>query len=147
MMALVDRALRLNPSFARGWYISGGVSCWAGQLDRAIEHAEVSLRLSPRVRIGGTLNVIGGAHFLGRRFAEAVPNLRLAIQDDPDFPEAHRHLAACLAHMGQLDEAREIVRRLRRITPRVVPSFMPHRDPEHRALLVAGLRLASAEAT
>jgi hypothetical protein len=54
MMALVDRALRLNPSFARGWYISGGVSCWAGQLDRAIEHAEVSLRLSPRVRIGGT---------------------------------------------------------------------------------------------
>jgi TolB-like protein len=114
MMALVDRALRLNPSFARGWYISGGLSCWAGQPDRGIRHAEVSLRLSPRVRIGGTLNVIGGAHFLSRRFAEAVPNLRLAIQDDPDFPEAYRHLAACLAHMGQLDEARETVRRLLR---------------------------------
>jgi hypothetical protein len=26
MMALIDRALALNPSFARGWYISGVLS-------------------------------------------------------------------------------------------------------------------------
>jgi TolB-like protein len=147
MLALVDRALRLNPSFARGWYISGGLSCWAGQLDRAVAHAELSLRLSPRVRIGGILNVIGAAHLFSRRFAEAVWNLQLAIQDDPDFPGAYRYLAACHAHLGQLDEARETVRRLRRITPRLVPSFLPYRHPEHRELLVAGLRLASAETT
>ena len=145
MMALVDRALRLNPSFARGWYISGGLSCWAGQPDRAIEHAEVSLRLSPRARVGGTLNVIGAAHLFSRRFAEAVSNLRLAIQDDPDFPGAYRHLAACYAHMGQLDEAREIVRQLRTITPLVLPNFTPHRNPEHRELLLSGLRLAASE--
>jgi hypothetical protein len=30
---------RLNPSFARGWYISGGLRLLAGQLDIAIEHA------------------------------------------------------------------------------------------------------------
>ncbi len=30
MTALVDRALTLNPSFARGWYISGAVRLWAG---------------------------------------------------------------------------------------------------------------------
>jgi hypothetical protein len=49
--------------------------------------------------------------------------------------------------MGQLDEAREAARRLRRITPRVVPGFMPYRDPAHRELLLAGLRLASAKTT
>jgi adenylate cyclase len=31
MMALVDRAPALNPSFASDWYISGLLRCWAGQ--------------------------------------------------------------------------------------------------------------------
>jgi adenylate cyclase len=48
MIALVDRALALNPSFARGWHISGTIRLWAGQSDLAIEHIEMSLRLSPR---------------------------------------------------------------------------------------------------
>jgi len=38
MITLVDRALTLNPSFARGWYISGILRRWAGQPDMAIEH-------------------------------------------------------------------------------------------------------------
>jgi hypothetical protein len=36
MMALVDRALALNPSFARGWHLSGTLRLWAGQPDIAI---------------------------------------------------------------------------------------------------------------
>jgi hypothetical protein len=28
-----------------------------------------------------------------------VPQLLLAIQDDPSHPNAHRYLAACYAHM------------------------------------------------
>jgi tetratricopeptide (TPR) repeat protein len=55
MMALVDRALALNPSYARGWLISSGLRSWAGQADTAIEHAEASLRLSPRARIGASM--------------------------------------------------------------------------------------------
>jgi tetratricopeptide (TPR) repeat protein len=135
-MALVDRALRLNPSFARGWYISGGLSCWAGLPDRAIEHVKISLRLSPRARVGGTLNVLGAAHFLSQRFDEAVPNLLLAIQEDPGFPGAYRYLAASYAHMGRLEEARDVVRRLRTITPLVAQNFVPHRYAEHRELLL-----------
>jgi len=42
MMALVDRALALNPSFARGWHISGTLRLWAGQPDIAIEHCDGS---------------------------------------------------------------------------------------------------------
>ncbi len=146
MIAMVDRALVLNPNFARGWNISGVLRLLAGQPDIAIEHIEAALRLSPRARVGTPFALIGAAHFLSRRFAEAVPKLLLAIQEDPSYPNPHRFLAACYAHMGRLDEARAIVARLRAITPLVVPSYLPLRNPEDRELLLSGLRLAAGEA-
>jgi hypothetical protein len=147
MIALVDRALALNPNYARGWHISGNLRRWAGQPDIAIEHVEVSLRLSPRARIGASLFVIGAAYFDARRFDEAVPKLLLAIQDDPSSPAPHRYLAACNAHMGRLDDARESVKRLRAITSVVIPDASYLRNPEHRELFLSGLRLAASEAT
>jgi adenylate cyclase len=147
MIALVDRALSFNPNYARGWYISGVLRLWAGQPDIAMEHLEASLRLSPRARVGNSLAGIGSAHFFCRRFDEAAANLLLAIQDSPSFSQPYRILAACYAHMGRLDEAREIVERMRRITQVVVPSTTPYRKVEHRELLLSGLRLAMGEVT
>ena len=145
--ALVDRALALNPSFARGWHVSGILRLRAGQPHLAIERVETSLRLSPRGRVGLGLWVIGSAHFLSRRFDEAVPKLLVAIQDAPGFPDAYRHLAACYAHMGRLDEARDVIERLRAITPIVIPSIIYYRNPEHRDLFLSGLRSALSEET
>jgi TolB-like protein/tetratricopeptide (TPR) repeat protein len=143
MIALVDRALTLNPSFARGWYASGLLMIFAGDLDRAIEHVETSLRLSPRERMGQPLWVLGQAYFFKRQFDDAAANLLLSIQDEPGYPYSYRTLAACYAHMGRLDEAREIVAQLRAITRLVEPSHLPWRNPEHRELLLSGLRLAA----
>jgi len=81
MMALIDRCLALNPSYARGWFLSGAIRVHAGQPDVAIEHVENSLRLSPRDRLGAHFSVIGSAHFFARRFEEAVPKLLVAIQE------------------------------------------------------------------
>jgi TolB-like protein/DNA-binding SARP family transcriptional activator len=145
MIALVDRALELNPSFARGWQISSQLRLFAGEIDVAIEHAEAASRLSPRGRVGGLFNVIGSAHFFGRRFDEAVPNLLLAIQERPNYPLPYRILAACYAHMGRLEDAHKIVARLRAITPLIVPSVVNWRNLEHRELYLSGLRLASDE--
>jgi tetratricopeptide (TPR) repeat protein len=147
MMGLVDRALALNPSFARGWNNSGLLSLFAGQPERAIEHAETALRLSPRARVGTTVGIIGTAHLVSRRFDEALPKLLLAIQEAPTFPVPYRWLASCYAHMGRLDESRDVVKRLRALTPVVVPSATQFRNPEHRELLLSGLRLAASEAT
>ncbi len=146
VLALVDRALALNPNYARGWSISGLLRIMAGQPDIAIEHANTALHLSPRARIGWSLGDIGKAHFLARRFDEAVPKLLLAIQDDPSFPGPYRTLAACYAHMGRLDDAREVVERLRAITPVVIPD-VTLRNAEHRELWLSGLRLAAGETT
>jgi tetratricopeptide (TPR) repeat protein len=145
MIGLVDRALAVNPSFARGWYISCILRTFAGQHDLAIEHLKTSLRLSPRERVGQPLSVIGMAYFFNRQFDEAAAQLRLAIQDYPGFPFTYRTLAACYAHMGRLDEARAIVAQLRAITPQVVPSDLPWRKPEDRELFLSGLRLAMGE--
>jgi TolB-like protein len=146
MIGLVDRALALNPNFARGWAISGNLRLWAGHPDTAIEHTEASLRLSPRARVGTPLYHLGAAHFFSRRFEEALPKLLLAVQEEPNFLQPYRFLAACYAHMGRLDEARETFSRLQAITPEVLPSIVPYRNPEHRDLYLSGLRIAAGEA-
>jgi adenylate cyclase len=145
MIGLVDRALALNPSYARGWFVSGLLRVFAGQHDLAIEHVGTSLRLSPRERIGTPLSLIGLAYFFKRQFDQAATKLLLGIQDDPGFPSSYRALAACYAHMGRLDDAHEIVARLRAITPLVVPSDPPFRNPEDRELYLSGLRRAAGE--
>jgi tetratricopeptide (TPR) repeat protein len=106
MMALVDRALALNPNYARGWHVSAVLRLWAGEPDIAIEHTEAALRFSPRARVGTSFLLIGRAHFLSRRFDEAAPKLLLALQEDPSSTTPYRFLAACYAHAGRLDDAR-----------------------------------------
>jgi hypothetical protein len=49
--------------------------------------------------------------------------------------------------MGQLDDAREIVTRLRAITPVVIPDANYLRNAGHRDLYLSGLRLAAGEPT
>jgi tetratricopeptide (TPR) repeat protein len=96
--------------------------------------------------MGTPLVVMGAAYFFKRQFDEAASKLLLAMQDNPGSPLPYRYLAACYAHLGRLDEAREIVAQLRAITPQVVPSAAQLRSPEDRELLLSGLRLAMAEA-
>ncbi len=145
MMALVDRALTITPSFSRGWFLSGVLRLWAGQHDLAIEHAETALRLSPRERAGTPLSLIGEAYFFKREFEEAAPKLLLSIQENPGYPHSYRILAACYVHMGQLEEARAIIARLRGITPHLVPSAAQLRRAADRELFLSGLRVAVDE--
>jgi TolB-like protein len=148
-IALADRALALNPSFAGGWRMSGWLRLWAGDLDVAIEHFETAFRLSPRERDGAHCMGIGEAQFLQRRFNEAIITLLNALEALPGHAGIYRYLASCYAHMGRLDEAREMVRRLRAIAPTVMPHAMyglQWRNPEHREFYLSGLRLAAGEA-
>jgi adenylate cyclase len=145
-VGLIDRCLELNPSFARGWYWSGVLRIFAGQLDLALEHFEMFLRLSPRGRFAFYLTGIGNALFFKRRFDDAAAKLLASLEHLPTTTWTYRLLASCYAHMGRLDEAREIIRRLRAITAIVVPDVTPYRNAEQRELFLSGLRLAAGEA-
>jgi adenylate cyclase len=144
-IGLIDLALRLNPSFARGWTTSGYLRLWAGLPEPAIKHFETALRLNPRADRAGPYIGIGMAHFFVRRFEDAQAMLHRSLQERPNWAPTHRFLASCYAHMGRLKEAREEVRQLRAITSVVMPSAMHWRKPEDRELLLSGLRLAAVE--
>ena len=143
---LVDRALALNPSFARAWFLRGVLSVWAGEPDLGIEQVETSLRLNPRDRRGNYNWPIGMAHFLACRFDTALAKLLVAVQETPAWPWPYRGLAACYAHMGRLDEARGVIVQLQALTTELLPRSLPFRKPEHRELFLSGLRLAAGEA-
>jgi hypothetical protein len=49
--------------------------------------------------------------------------------------------------MGRLNEAGEILDRLRALTSEIEPPQLPFRKPEHQQLLLSGLRLAAGEVT
>jgi adenylate cyclase len=143
--ALMDRSLDINPSFADGWRWSGWLRLWAGLPDVAIDHFEKSLRLNPRDLGGATLMANGVAHFFARRLDQARAMLWLSLQHHPGWVPTYRFLAACYGHLGQLDEAKIVIERLRALTPVVLPSAHHWRDPEQREFYLSGLRLAMNE--
>jgi adenylate cyclase len=143
--ALMDQSLRINPSYADGWRWSGWLRLWEGSPDVAIDHFEKSLRLNPLEPQSGTLMAIGVAHFFARRLELARTMLLRSLQQHPDWIPTNRFLAACYAHLGQLNEAKTIIERLRALTPAVLPNADNWRDPEQRAFYLSGLRLAIGE--
>ncbi len=148
MIGLVDRALALNPSFARGWHMSGLLRLLAGQPDLAIEHVETSLRLSPRERMGTPLSLMGVAYFFKRQFDEAASKLLLCHSRPSRLSRPIPHSRRVLCPYGP---ARRSARD-RRAAARHHPSgragrSLPWRNPEHRELFLSGLRLAAGEAS
>ncbi|HEV2550039.1 MAG TPA: adenylate/guanylate cyclase domain-containing protein [Stellaceae bacterium] len=145
-LVLIDRSLELNPNFAIGWLRSGWLRLWSGQADLAIEHFEKSLRLNPRRKAPASM-AIGVAHFFARRLDKAAAVLMLSLQENPHWPPTYRFLASCFAHMGRHRDAQDMVKKLREMTPELVPSAEHWRVAEDREFYLAGLRSAVSEAT
>jgi tetratricopeptide (TPR) repeat protein len=141
-IALVDHSLQLNPSFARGWTLSGQLQLWAGQYDLGIEHFKMSTRLNPRESRQGIYLTIGMGHFFARRTEKAAEMIGLSLQENSEWPPTLRFMASCLAHLGRLKEAQEMVKRLQAITPVVIPTAEHWRIREDREYFLDGLRLA-----
>lgn len=147
-VAMIERALALNPSHARGWYWNGWIRLFAGQPDPAIEHFQTATRLHPHHR--PHMTGIGAAHFFSRRYREAAEALVSASHELPGWPTTHRFLAAAYAQLGRKDKAQEIVRRrLQTIGPALAPDSVANavfRNGEHSALYSEGLRAAAGAA-
>jgi hypothetical protein len=81
----------------------------------------------------------GAALFFSRHFEEAIPRLRVVIEETPFFLTPYQFLAAFYAHAGLLDEARATIARLRAITREVIVNYsLSFRDPQHRELFLCG---------
>jgi adenylate cyclase len=86
-IALIDRSLELNPSFALGWEWSGWLRLWAGQPDVAIDHFGTSMRLNPLHRRAGPYLGIGMGHFFTLRFEDAAATTSVATRNSRLGPD------------------------------------------------------------
>ena len=145
-ISLIDRSVALNPSSARGWYVSGLLRVVVGRYDAAIEHLERSLRLSPRGYLAASRLALGMVHFFNRRFDQAAEMFAMSVREG-GFLAAYRALASCYGHLGRLDEARAVIERLQAIAPNVISRPVAYMNPEQRELFLLGLRLAAGEET
>jgi adenylate cyclase len=139
--------VEINPNFAAGWFYSGWLRLWAGQGDIAIDYFAKASRLSPYEMPARVLLPVGISQFFAGRFDEARATLLRSLQEFPDWPPNYRFLAACYAQMDQLDEARQMIERLRSITSAIVPAATHWRDAGQREFYLSGLRLAAGETT
>ena len=63
-----------------------------------------------------------------------------SLQVSPNSVSTHRWLAVCCGHMERIDEAREIINRLRTIVLDAASGASPYRNPEHREPVQDSLR-------
>ncbi len=116
-ISLAERAVALNPNYARGWQWNGWVRLYAGDPELALAHFETSRRLNPRHQTRSFMTGIGVAHFFCGRYREASDALLAALHAAPGWPTTYRFLAASYEKLGRIEEARKVVDRLREITP------------------------------
>jgi adenylate cyclase len=106
----IGKALTLNPSFALGHTALGWALLRAGWFDEAIAETEQALRLSPLDSLSGLYTTVHGLALLSaRRFEEALPFLRAAVDEFPDYSGHYNTLISCCGHLGLIDEARELL--------------------------------------
>jgi len=143
-MALLERALTLNPGCASAWTRSGIVRVRAGETDAAIENLRTALRLDPLGPMQpATMGFIGRALFQRGRFGEAVPPLQEHAQH-VDAPMPQAFLAAAYGHLGQASEAQAALARYRALSPQTLDAFAAShlRDLAQRKLFLDGIALA-----
>jgi len=97
--------------------MAGAVAlAYGGEAKRAIDYGERALRLSPAQDRANyySHHALSIAFFLTGRYEEAANAARRAIQSGPNFSISHCFLAAPLAKLGRLEEAKTAASRVLR---------------------------------
>ena len=146
-VALVDRALVLNPNLAAAWFLGGFLRIWRGEFDDAVERFAHAMRLSPldseiyRMQAGTAM-----AHLLAGRFDVASSWAEKALRELPSFLIVVGIIAASHALAGRMDEARRAMQHLRQLDPALrlsnLKDWLPFHRPEDLATFADGLRKA-----
>ena len=111
--AMAERALARNPGWPWSWSLNGQVKTAMGNIDRAISMFEKALELEPRTpERWSSLNMLGCCRLLAGQFEAALTPLLESQQLMPGAPYNALGLVAAYVHLGRMDEAREMRKRL-----------------------------------
>jgi tetratricopeptide (TPR) repeat protein len=146
-IALLDRALVLNPNLASAWFLGGFARVWDGDTDGAIARFAQAMRLSPldpemyRMKAG-----MAAAHMFAGRFDDASSWAEQAFTNLPSFLMVVGVIAACHALAGRGEQARQAMDRLRALDPDLrlanLRDWIPIRRQDHFETFRDGLRRA-----
>ena len=146
-IALLDRAVMLNPNLAAAWFLGGYLRVWNGEHDSAIEHFTRAMRLSPldpetyRMQAGMAM-----AHMLSGRFDVASSLADESSRDLPSFLMVVGVAAASHALAGRLDHGHRAMDRVRQLDPSLrisnLRDWLPIQRAEDLAIFADGLRRA-----
>ncbi len=146
-IALLDRAVFLNPNLASALFLGGYLRTWHGEPESAIEHFERAMRLNPvdpelyRMQAG-----IAMAHLFAGRVDEASAWAEKAYVNLPTFVMAVAVIAATRALAGRDEDARRAMDQMRELDPTLrlsnLKDWLPIHRPEHLSIFAEGLRKA-----
>ena len=118
-VALVSKAIALNPNSAVAFRAAGNLYGRAGDSTRALASLDQAERLDPfdngPTGTGYSAHIV--AHFVTGAYDAALEWSDKALRDRPRSAAALRYRAASLGLLGRLEEARQTVQRLRELVP------------------------------
>jgi adenylate cyclase len=139
-------ALALNPNSSFVISMLGCVLGFGGYREEALDRLRQAMRVSPNDPLTWLwLLWTGAIQFYSRKFDAAVETLHQVVRLRPGGTSAQVVMAAALAHLGRLDEARDHLSRARAHFQDPRYQQMPWIRPEDNALRAEGLRLAAGE--
>jgi TolB-like protein/class 3 adenylate cyclase/Tfp pilus assembly protein PilF len=145
-VALIERALRLNPNLMDAWLSSGLSRLVSGDWNLAVEHFAHAIRLSPFDPLSFLMQQgIATGHFYTGRYDEAAAWSAKSIGENPNYSSAWRVTAASNAFLGRQEQAQKAMVRLRQLEPALriatIKQLFPLR-PSDLASMEEGLRKA-----
>ena len=145
-VAELKRAIELNPNCSLAFGTLGTVLSYSGEPDESIKNNEIALRLNPRdISIFFRYSGLAMAHFVTGRYSEAVQWARKCIHRKPIWRVGHAVLAASLAQLDLLEEAKAAVDNYLEIIPDETISelrFLPFKNHIDARRLEEGLQKA-----
>jgi adenylate cyclase len=142
-------AFALNPNSAFVISMLGCVLGYGGYRDEAFERLAQAMRASQNDPLTWLWTLWRGTHqFFAHDFVAALETMREFVRLRPGYVAPREYIAASLAHLGRLDEARDALERIPAQSPEQRQRWrqrLPWLRPEDNALRVEGIRLAAGK--
>ena len=116
--AALEAALAISPSSALTFILGSVILGWRGEAERAIEWSERGMRLSPFDSWAfAAFDAQAMSHLLRGRYDKACRAAYRSVQANPAHSITYVQLAAALARLGKLEEARAAAARVLELHP------------------------------
>jgi tetratricopeptide (TPR) repeat protein len=146
-----ERSLRINPSLAFIWGLSGPTYCYIGEPKTALQCLDHYRELAPfDPYLSSFAFFYAIAYLFNEDYERAAMVSRAGVETFPGFVNGYKPLVAALGHLGRSEEARPYLDKLLTLEPDfTVEKFAgvyPIKKAADRKRYMEGLRLAGVPA-